>query len=177
MSQKIIKNMLEVHKPSSQITCLYEKNGKTITLQPFQHDVMNFFCYKMREHIILNNSLDEMVKTFKHDDNLFDFLRTQKVTIKLNEIIEFTKKYESIDNRKHMIDNIKQLQHIIVNVGQFKSDHLMTEATFPMISRINRITNSNEITIWLEPELTLGWVFQAKPFAQMFLKIQVRLIF
>lgn len=167
--------MLEVHKPSSQITCLYEKSGKTITLQPFQHDVMNFFCYKMREHIMISNSTNEMLKTFKSDDDLFDFLRMQKVTIKLSEITDFTKKYIDVENRKNMIDNIKQLQQIIVNVGQFKSDHLMAETSFPLITRLRRITNSNEITIWLEPELTLGWIFQAKPFAKLHLKIQTTL--
>jgi len=175
MSNKILKQMLEVHKPSSQISGLYTLSGKPFSLQPFQHDVMNYFCYIAREQILIQNDMDKMLKTINSEDELFDFLRVQKIEIDLKKMIAFTKKYKTIENRKNMIDVINQLSEISITVGQFKSDDLMITDKFSLISRIKRITNSNSITIWLEPELILGWIFNPKPFAKLYLKIQVLL--
>lgn len=170
------KKMLEVHKPSSQITCIYESKGKACTITPTQHDSMNYICYSAREQLVRNNNeLLEKLRT--DDDELYEIAKSQlrgtPFKLDLRELTKFIDKFET--NTKTVYQLIKDLEDIKVTVGQFKQDSIMVEHRFHLLSRTERVTNSNIIKIYLEPELVLGWVLNAKPFAKMFLKIQTTL--
>jgi len=170
------KQMLEVHKPSSQITCIYESKGKTCTITPTQHDSMNYICYSAREQLCKNN-IELLERLTNENDETFEAafaqLRGTPFKLDLRELTTFIDKFET--NTKTVYQLLKDLEDIKVTVGHFKKDSIMVEHRFHLLSRTERVTNSNIIKIYLEPELVLGWVFNAKPFAKMFLKIQTTL--
>lgn len=173
---QVNKNMLEVHKPSSQITCLYELNKKPCTITPTQHDSMNYICYTAREQIFKNDKdlIDKLGSSSEEDFEIaLKQLRGTKIKIDLKQLVTFIDKFES--RVKDVYHLIKELEDIKVTVGHFKKDNIMVESRFSLISRTDRITNSNTISVYLEPELILGWMFNAKPFAKMYLKIQTHL--
>jgi len=170
----INKKMFEIHKPSSQVSCVYEKNGKNWCITPTQHDSMNYICYIAREQVFKNNF--DVLELFKNKDTVdegFVKLRSIPIKIDLRSLTKFINKFEN--DKKKVYHLIKELEDIKVTVGHFKGDDLMVEDRFSLISRSSRITNSNIITIYLEPELILGWLFKAHPFAKMHLKIQTYL--
>lgn len=174
MGKFVNKNMLEVHKPSSQVTCIYESKGKSCTITPTQHDSMNYICYTAREQISKNDL--ELLEKFKNEetfDSAFKQLRGTPIKIDLKQLVKFIDKYET--NTKDVYQLIKELEDIKITVGHFKQDNMMVESRFSLISRTDRITNSNIISIYLEPELILGWLLGASRFAIMYLKIQTTL--
>ena len=186
-------NLKEVFVPSSQIVPKYDVGGKQMMITPFQHDAMNFICFEAQRQISTKYKLTETKEISRSDDlkieqikkfvtidseqDVYNFLRNQIITIELDELISFTQKYKS-HNRTEMSKALEKLQDIKVTVNQLRPDSLskkVEKSRFPLITRITRITNSKKIEVRLEHELLLGWIFEAIPFNKMILKMQTYL--
>lgn len=187
--QLVRKELFEVHKPSTFITMEYERTirndaGKIIgsenNLTSTQHDAMNFLCYTAREQLHKKYpDLHGKFKSFNNDEELFEFLEIQKFEINLKDLSEFLEKYEFKQDKKKLSYSLNELKSTTVRVGIFKQDSKLKEVLenryFSLLRRYNRVSNSNTVTYQLEPEILLGWAFNPKPFAKMYLKLQTNL--
>lgn len=193
---KIDKALLTVNKPSSQISTEYSINKKPHIITPFQFDAMNYICYQAREQISkkyeltkkgnhpVNKSNDlkirqiEMVNgAFKLDDELFTTLRSELIEIDIDALSSFTEKYGNGQKNK-LISAIEDLQSVQIKVGYIteKQDDLMiTKDYFNMLSRVRLNPGRKSFQIFLEPELIIGWVFNATPHTQLKIKTVAKL--
>lgn len=171
---KVNKSLLEVHKPSGQISAKFTKSGKLHQLTPVQYDGMNFICYQAREQFHAQykgvKQIEKIRSEMKSKDELFGFLANHWFDIDLNDLSGFLESHQ-IDNNKNKLGNIiKQLKSINVEMGEFKKHDLMVQDVFSMIRRYQKIRGQNRIKIMLEPEILAGWVFKVRPFKRLFLK-------
>ena len=193
---KIDKPLLEVNKPSSQISTEYSINKKPHVITPFQFDAMNFICYQAREQISnkytltkkgnhpINNSNDLKIKqielvngAFKLDDDLFTILRSEIIEINISDLSDFTEKYGNGQKNK-LISAIEDLQSVQIKVGYITSkqdDLMITKDYFNMLSRVRLNPGRKSFQIFLEPELIMGWVFNATPHTQLKIKTVAKL--
>ena len=177
-SQKVRKDIFEVHKPSGQISSKLTKNGLLHQLTPTQFDTINYMCYKAREQMHLNFDGVEGIKKITdsmQEKEIFNFLSNQEFNLNLKELSDFTENYTNPKDRTRLSQSIKELKEITVEMGLFKKHDLMVESTFSLLRRYDRTTNSLDITFKLEPEILIGWVFNTTPYSKLFLKIQTKL--
>ena len=178
-SQKVRKDIFEVHKPSGQISSKLTKNGVLHQLTPIQFDTINYMCYQAREQIHKKYDgiagLQKIVDGFSNDGEVFNFLSNQEFTMNLKEVSDFTDSYTNSKDRVRLSQSIRELKDITVEMGLFKKHNLMVESTFSLLRRYDRTTNSADITYRLEPEILIGWVFNTLPYSKLFLKIQTQL--
>ena len=188
MKKNVRKDIFEVHKPSAMITAEYKtpiiKRGRIkgyehYSLTPFQHDAMNYMCYKAREQINKTINVAEKIMSFESSEELFKFLEVQHFDLKLSELTLFSNKYTYKQDRTEVSNILDSLQAVHVKVGLFKQDKILGEIhstkTMSLLRNYTRITNSNNVTFQLEPEILLGWIHKTKPFAKLYLKIQTLL--
>jgi len=193
---KIDKALLTVNKPSSQISTEYSINKKPHIITPFQFDAMNYICYQARERISkkyeltkkgnhpVNKSNDLKIRqietingAFKLDDELFTTLRSELIEIDIGALSDFTEKYGNGQKNK-LISAIEDLQSVQIKVGYIteKQDDLMiAKDYFNMLSRVRLNSNKKVFQIFLEPELIIGWVFNATPHTQLKIKTVAKL--
>ena len=176
-SQLIRKDLFEVHKPSGQISAKLMKNGVLHQLTPIQFDTINFMCYKSRESMHKKYNGEQGIKDAltqcETDEDAFNFLSNQEFEIDLGELTMFTNTYK--DNKGKVINAIKELKDITVEMGMFKKHDLSVEHSFSLLRRYTTTKKSNKIRFRLEPEIMYGWLFTTKPFSKMHLTIQAQL--
>lgn len=176
-SQLIRKDLFEVHKPSGQISAKLTKNGALHQLTPIQFDTINFMCYKSRESMHKKYNGEQGIKDAltqcETDEDAFNFLSNQEFEIDLGELTMFTNTYK--DNKGKVINAIKELKDITVEMGMFKKHDLSVEHSFSLLRRYTTTKKSNKIRFRLEPEIMYGWLFTTKPFSKMHLTIQAQL--
>jgi plasmid replication initiation protein len=193
---KIDKALLTVNKPSSQISTEYSIHNKPHIITPFQFDAMNYICYQAREQISkkygltkkgnhpINKSNDLKIRqietingAFKLDDELFTTLRSELIEIDISDLSDFTEKYGNGQKNK-LIKAIEELRSVQIKVGYItekQDDMMITTDYFNMIGRVRLDSNKKVFQIFLEPELIIGWVFNATPHTQLKIKTVAKL--
>lgn len=177
--------LFQAFKPSSHVAVSYTVNGKRHQITPFQHDVLNYLCYQSRKQIhqkynlvkLKNNekikSLEEQGVSLFSDDDIVNWLRSFPIEIDIDGLLSFTGRYGN-KNKSRIKKILEELQNVHVSTVKFKTDataEYMQEDSFLAVSRIRRKTNSKTITVWLESEMMLGWVFDPDRFADLYLKM------